>query len=518
MSSENKESPTPSRLQRSAHNMAASAVGFVVPMVVTFITTPLLFHALGETAYGLQSLSFVIVGYFAILDLGLDLPIIKFLAEDKARNNVESANRLLSTTLQIYLVVGLIGGGSIFIAADFLVQTIFKLPPDSVNSAVWVFRLAGIGFVFNMFLSWGRAIAVGLQHFGIANGVAGVANTGGTIIGLIVVYAGGGVEGYVLARVPISLLASIAYWLFARRIFPELRLRWGLQKMTLQRIKGFVGYGTLLRVANALFSRLDQVLIGAWVGVAQAGLYALPVTIVTLVVQSNANMVHFVVPMASELQGLKQIDHLRDVFTRTTRFVNALSTMCFIPLLVLGDHFLTLWIGQVASESTAKVFRLLLIAGYVSVLTSVLLVNVLIGLGRMKQFAFYLTIRGITTSLANMLLIPLFGMQGAGLAQLAGSLVDVAFMVICFHHYLRIDLSVIIRTAYAKPVLLGLGMACLAPVVRPFADSWIGLSVSVGFLEIIYVAIGFWIGVFGKTEIQATSAIWQRISPVKFIR
>ena len=43
-----------SRLNRAVVNMLSSAAGYVVPMLVNLITTPLLLHALGEAAYGLR--------------------------------------------------------------------------------------------------------------------------------------------------------------------------------------------------------------------------------------------------------------------------------------------------------------------------------------------------------------------------------------------------------------------------------------------------------------------------------
>lgn len=42
------------RLQRSSVNMFSSATGYVVPMPVNFVTTPLLLRGLGEATCGLR--------------------------------------------------------------------------------------------------------------------------------------------------------------------------------------------------------------------------------------------------------------------------------------------------------------------------------------------------------------------------------------------------------------------------------------------------------------------------------
>ena len=80
------------RIQRSSINMLSSAAGYVIPMFVNLITTPLLLRGLGEAAYGLQSLVAVVIGYLTFMDMGLDLPITKLLAGDHASNTVESEN------------------------------------------------------------------------------------------------------------------------------------------------------------------------------------------------------------------------------------------------------------------------------------------------------------------------------------------------------------------------------------------------------------------------------------------
>ena len=135
------------RLQRSSINMLSSAAGYVVPMLVNFITTPLLLHAIGEAAYGLQSLVAVIIGYLTFMDMGLDLPIIKLLAEDRARQDADAESHLLSTTVQLYAIIGLAGMLGIMLLADWFVRSVFQVPADLVDQAVLVFRLAGIGFL-----------------------------------------------------------------------------------------------------------------------------------------------------------------------------------------------------------------------------------------------------------------------------------------------------------------------------------------------------------------------------------
>ena len=107
-----------SRIKKSSINLISSALGYMIPTIVVFLTTPLLLNLLGKSAYGINNLSNTLIGYFTIMDLNIDIALIKYLAEDKSRNDDESINRLLNLTLKMYLVIGLIGMTIIFILSD----------------------------------------------------------------------------------------------------------------------------------------------------------------------------------------------------------------------------------------------------------------------------------------------------------------------------------------------------------------------------------------------------------------
>ena len=490
------------RLQRSSINMLSSTAGYIVPMVVNLITTPLLLYALGITAYGLQSLVAVVIGYLTFMDMGLDLPIIKLLAEYRARQDADAESHLLSTTLQLYAVIGLAGMSGIMLLADWFARSVFQVPADLVDQAVMVFRLAGIGFLGSVGMSWGRAVAMGLQRFDLTYSVSVVISTAGTLIGLGMVYAGYGVVGYVLTRTIFTMFAGPIYFLLTRRLLPGFRFRQGIDRATLRRVSGYVGYGTINRITGSLVSRLDQTLIGIWVGVAAAGIYAVPFLLVNSFGYMLAYMLGFIFPMASELQSLGQMDRLRDIFTRASQFIAALAGLIFIPLFILGDSFLAVWTPSIATQASS-VLRLLVLAWYIGTLTVSLPNNVTVGLGKMRQFTIYTTIRSVVLAIFCLIFIRALGLEGAGWALLLTCSVDVIYLVIVLHRYLQIAPLQLFQRAYLKPMLLGIGFAGLAFLLRPLSATWLGLGLVGAALAMVYLAVGFAMGVFGETEKRA---------------
>jgi O-antigen/teichoic acid export membrane protein len=498
------------RLQRSSINMLSSTAGYVVPMLVNLITTPLLLHALGEAAYGLQSLVAVIIGYLTFMDMGLDLPIIKLLAEDHARQDAVAKSYLLSTTLQLYAAIGLVGMSGIMLLADWFARSVFQVPADLVGQAIMVFRLAGIGFLGSVGMSWGRAVAMGLQRYDLTYSVSVVLNTAGTLIGLGVVYAGYGVVGYVLTRTILTTLSGPIYYLLTRRFLSGFRFRQGINRATLRRVSGYVGYGIFNRITSSLVSRLDQTLLAVWMGVAAAGIYAVPFMLANSFGYMIAYMLGFIFPMASELQSLGQMDRLRDIFTRSSQFITALAGLIFIPLFILGDSFLAVWTPSIATQASG-VLPLLALAGYIGALTASLPNSVMVGLGKMRQFTIYATIRAMVLAIFCFIFIRALGLVGAGWALLLTCSVDVVYLVIVLRRYLQIAPLQLFHRAYLKPMLLGIGLAGLAFLMRQFATTWLGLGLVGSVLGLAYVIVGFFAGVFGDTEKRAVIGLIQMV-------
>ena len=494
-------------LKRSSINMLSSAAGYLVPMLVNLITTPLLLKALGETAYGLQSLVAVIIGYLAFMDMGLDLPITKYLAEDRARNDKLAENHLLSTTLQLYLYIGIGGMIAIILLSNLLAKSVFNIPNDLIPEAVLVFRIAGVGFLGSVGMSWGRALAMGMQRFDITYSVSIVISIAGTLLGLAVVYAGYGVVGYVLTRMVITTLAGPSYFLLTRRLLPEFKFISGLDHLTLNRVKGFLGFGTFNRITSSLVSRLDQTLLGIWVSVAAAGIYAVPFLVVNSFGYMLAYMLGFIFPMASELQSLNQMDRLRDIFFRSSQFIAALAGVIFIPLLILGDNFFKLWTPTIAVQ-VSGVFRLLCLAGYVGTLTATLPNNIMVGLGNIRQFTIYMTIRSVILAFLCLIFIHLLGLLGAGWALLITCSVDIVWFLVVILRYLKItSLGYFLRNSYLKPLVLTFVIAIITFLLRPIAVNWLWLILVVIFIGLTFIVFGFILGVFGDTEKRALKEI-----------
>ncbi len=170
------------RTKQSLINIISSLLGYGIPMLVSLVTTPIVLRELGVSAYGLVSLVGVITGYLTVMDMGLDLPITKYLAEDHAKRDTHSANLILNNTSNVFAPWNY-RYGSIFSTARLITTHLFEVPEELIDEAIIVFKLAGIGFLGSVVTSWGRAIFMGIQRFEITYGIAIITNLFGIGLG-----------------------------------------------------------------------------------------------------------------------------------------------------------------------------------------------------------------------------------------------------------------------------------------------------------------------------------------------
>lgn len=94
--------------------------------VVLLLAMPKLVLFLGETKFGLFSLAWVVIGYLAFLDIGVNRAATKFVSEHLAEQDHESTRLIVRTALTANFALGLAGGLAVILASPYLIHSVFK--------------------------------------------------------------------------------------------------------------------------------------------------------------------------------------------------------------------------------------------------------------------------------------------------------------------------------------------------------------------------------------------------------
>jgi O-antigen/teichoic acid export membrane protein len=469
--------------------MISGAAGYVAPMIVNLIATPILINILGEASFGIQSLFNVIIGYFMVADMGMDIPITKFVAENNINNAHQENSKLLSSTFQIYSLIGMAGALVLWGLAAFLSTSLFEIPQELTDDATLVFKFAGLGFLFSTINMWGRATLNGLHRYDLSNGVNTLAGVLGTVTGLIAIYYQWGVVGFVFCKVLFSFLSSGLYFILIKQKVYSLSFTFGINHEIWLKIKNYIGNGLVVRISGMILGKMDQTLIGIWLGVALAGIYSIPFLIPSTLCYFTANMITFIFPVICELHATNKKKELQELFLNYSRIVSLISSFIFLPLLLFGERYLAIWVGETIAEKTSVLLIILSLSFFITTLCVVLPNLFMIGIGQMKIYTRFTLIKGLITLAGLLAFIKPFGINGAGLAILIASLCDTVFFIFTVKNHVTVDFREI-AGVYLKPILISVlvGGVCLA--LKPLATSlFLFILLNLAFLLLYGVAV-----------------------------
>jgi len=480
---------------RTLNNALFNTLGWVSSLVLSFIFLPYIVRRLGVDAYGILTLVLTVIGYFAVLDLGLGNAVIKYVAEYSAREDSEKINEVIGATILVLSLLGLLGGLAIFSIAGLLVTNFLKIPQELHAAAYLSFCVGSAGFLVTMLLSALSAIPNGLNRYDITSLITFIMGTVTMVGTVLVLYLGYGVFQVVCLNFVITLLGVLLYPLVLKKIMPAIRLRPVLSVPVLRKVVSYGIYSFFSRIAYLLNYQADRVVMGALLGISSVTYYVVPFTLVTRVTNVTVRIGSVIFPAISELQGHDRYDTISDLYLVSSRIILILSTAICLPLFVFGGRFLTLWMGPDFGSKADTVLLLLTLGLYCNSLTNIPSF-VADGLGKPKLTG----VAGVTAAILNVgLLIPLtkfYGIVGASVAFLvSNAVVCPIFIWYVNSRLLKLPAVAYLKDVYFKPLVAAL--ITILPVLfipqGEITNLWLLLAV-MGTFSLIFLIISFFLG------------------------
>ena len=94
------------RAQVLIRNISYNFLSYFWFAILALIFTPYIVKNLGTDAYGILAIVSVIVGYFALLDLGFGGATLKYVSEYYAKKEYDEVGRIIGTSLVVYPAAG----------------------------------------------------------------------------------------------------------------------------------------------------------------------------------------------------------------------------------------------------------------------------------------------------------------------------------------------------------------------------------------------------------------------------
>lgn len=396
-------------------------------LVVAVVATPVLARALGPTSFGIWSLVGSSVSYLEVLELGFGAATVSYVAERAAARDREGVRRVVATSFWVLAAPGGVGLVLSLLAA-WAAPSVLDLAPGDVAPTRALIVLLAVDLAVSIPSdSFGGALA-GLRRLDLVNSslVVGLLLTAA---GWFVVLAlGGGIVALGVVTAVIGLGGQGARFLLARRLVPGLSVRPRLvQRSTASAMSRLSGWFALSDVNRVVVQRLDILLVGAVVGVAPAGIYAVGQKLALLIAKCAEPATAVLFPHSAELLARGDREGLRSALLVGSRLTLAVAVPLAAGLAWFARPLLELWVGQGYGDATRVVVLLALAAVAGSLATCVQLV--LKGMRRARAAAGGATADALVNLTLSVLLGRLLGAWGVALATLVAATVAAAVLV-----------------------------------------------------------------------------------------
>lgn len=333
-------------------DMLFVACGKLLYLATRLAVPPLVLGHVDLAAYGLWTTCFVLVSYIGVSASGFAAVYVRYVAQYRARGELEAINRLLSTGIAAMGLIAALILALLWAAMPSLLE-LFHVPDELRQPAGWLWLGASAIFLLDNSLGAFGYVLHGLQHIRREQQIWIAAYTLETLAIALFLHLGMGVYG-LLAAFGLRYLFSIAAsaWSVARAL-PSLRLGWRhLDRRCLRIFFGFGSWVQLGGLASTLLHSADKMIAGLSLGPAAAALMdlagKLPSTGASLA--SSASMV--ALPAAAGHAATGAHDRLLAVYGNALRMTAWMAGLMLPPLACLAPRIVTAWLGPRADAAT----------------------------------------------------------------------------------------------------------------------------------------------------------------------
>lgn len=404
-------------------NVMSNWMGLALNMATAFFMSPFLVRTLGDTWYGMWVLIRSTTGYMGMLDGGVRMAVVKFVARADALGDSRELNRTVSTAFVLYCIAASVAAlGTIGLAIAF--PYMFNLAPETVPTARLVVLIAGVSLCVSLLSSVQGGILTGMQRFDLSNQIGITTLLARTLLIVVLLLMGYGIVAIAITQVAMQFLAWALIAWNTRRIRPDLSIRIG--DASRESAKGLYGYGSATLVSNIgdlLLFRTGELIAAMFLGPAAVTYYAIAGTLVEYLQKIVVTMAQTLHPFSSANQARGQVQALQKIFLIGAKLCFLIALPVTAGLILFGHEFIGDWMGE-SYAAQAGPLLIALAAGRLFWISQSGTFQILLGAGHHMQVTAFNVITGVLSFAGGVAMVQNYGLLGMTI----GAAVPIAVM------------------------------------------------------------------------------------------
>lgn len=492
----------------AARGILANYAHLTAAFLSMMVLTPIIVQGLGAEAYGLWVVLGSLLSYFALFDFGLNTAIAKYTAEHLAKDQRSDLSELISTSLNIFLGIGVLIVIAVAILAP-LVPDFFSVPQQLSKEARVAFFLIGTNAALALFSGVLSNVLYGSHRIDLWKGVAIFQICMNSALVVIALHFGLGIIGLASCSLATAFLSAVLYYVILQKIGQRINFHFFHLNMGIVRRTAPYSVRTFfLGLTNRMLNYTDYIVIAAFLGPASVTGYEIAFKLCFLSTYLFSAVSSSLFPRFSALYALERWEELRALYLLAVKVSFGIMVPVGIGLFWWGEAFIDLWIRP-GTLSDPRLLGVLIAMNFIHVLGTPA-AALLQASGQNRGFLASEVVNAVLNLTLSVLLVTRMGIVGVALGTLAASVCSSGWFVpFIACRNLGIPLRRYFQEAIWPPLALGLAISAVTALAVPMIPricSWLhffGLACGVG---TIYGLL-YWFTVAGEAERKLFSSL-----------
>jgi len=390
-------------------------------VILNIIYSIILLRLLPPREVGLLELSGAPIGIlFISTNLGLDSSIIHFLSKSK-RNTESSVKDIMFTGFALRMTAVLFCA----ILLLFLSENVAIFYGEPLIATL--LRIKALHFFVSSLGGIAGATFIAYHKYEYSIYIL-VSNQLLTLVVVpLLVILGYGVIGAAIGELIAGTVLAAATLLVWKRFFPKDGADFHFKDTT----KYLLAYGMPLAVGgvfSSISTNSGKLILGAFGPPDWVAYYSLAYNIFNLPLKAASTTSTALFPTMSELEAEKDGNYLAKTFRLITKYLAIISTVLVGSILIFADQVIVLLYTQ--RYSPAILLAQIMVIGNAFRFIGIPIGTLLLAQGKTKILTISSGVRLVTTIILEILLILNFGLIGASVAKVLGSLSSTIFLIL----------------------------------------------------------------------------------------
>lgn len=489
----------------------------IIHMVVNIAYVPVLLSYLGTDEYGLYQLVASLFSYIVVFESSVSGSITKFYCEAVALEDKVKKENVLAIARRIYNVISIVilfaGIGAMYIFRNVYSNTFTEA---QLNESVWMLLVLVLNYIVTLKNLPYVASINAHERFFFLKMVAIIVQLLQPLVSILILNKNPYALTVVLVQFIINVCMAIVRWGYAKfqlRIkvifhYWDKELANGILHLTLALL--------LSNIADQIFWKTDQLILGKMIGTVAVTLYSIAAQIYMNYMNVGLTVSSVFLPKLTKLYTEGKYKEISDLFISVGRISFQLLFLVLSGFFIFGQEFIRLWVGSEQQE--AYWVALIIMVPFTIDIAQNLGLSILKVMNRYSFRANMYLIGALVNIISTVFMVRLWDILGAAIST-ALTMFITSGVILNIYYYKRIGLDIKgFWKNICEIVLKILPVVLVGYLVNnqliDFKDSFIMLTVKILLYVCVYAIVSRKF-IFNDSEISYLNSIMNKITKNK---